>query len=74
MFTLQMIAQVVAILVIAGWLAYKEISERTKQRSHGLLPNPERCRDHATAINSIRDDIVEIRSDISRIKDRLEIV
>jgi len=73
--SIQVIAQVIAIVVIASWIIYKEVSERTKVKAYKLNPNPERCRQHAEAINAINDRIDdEILPDLKRIKDKLEIV
>jgi hypothetical protein len=66
MFTIQNLATVLSIIIIAGYLSYKEIREY-RARRNGLAGNPTRCQGHADAIN-------EIRGDIKRIKEILDIV
>ena len=73
--SIQVIAQVLAILIIASWIIYKELSERAKVKAFKLRPNPDRCREHAIAINAINQRIDdEIIPDLKRIKERLDIV
>lgn len=47
------IAQVVSILIIAGWLVYKEVREANKVKKYDLMANPERCKDHEERLRSI---------------------
>ena len=68
------ISKSIAIIILGGWAGYKEIMDRRSRKrerslaeEYGLAGNPGRCRDHAEAINSIRQDIKQI-------KDHLEIV
>ena len=63
-----------AILILGGWAGYKEFQFRRAAKRdeefikrHGILGNPTRCIEHAKAIN-------EIREDIRRIKEHLDIV
>lgn len=59
--SIQIIAQVASILVIAGWLVFKELREHAKSKEYGLMGNPVRCRQHAEAINDLRDDVKAIK-------------
>ena len=58
----QVIAQVVAIVIIAGFLVYKEVREKAKLDEYELLENPKRCWEHKMAINELRADIKAIKT------------
>jgi hypothetical protein len=57
----------VAGLGAVGWMIYDKNKEKRNSKEFGLKENPNRCREHAAAIN-------EIREDVRRVKEHLGIV
>lgn len=69
-----LIAQVCAILIIAGWIVYKELRERHKVKEYELLENPERCRDHEQRLRCIEKDCSTINTTLAVMAVKLEAV
>ncbi len=70
--SIQVIAQVIAIVVISGWLVYKEVAERSKARRYDLADNPERCHDHENRLRSIEGKCGEMTTTLAVVNTRLE--
>lgn len=70
----QTIASVLAILILAGWTVFKELRERHRTRKYGLLANPERCAQHADAINKLSIQVEDLRECAHKIADKVGIV
>lgn len=68
------IAQIVAVIILAGWTIYKELRDRYKRRKFGLLANPERCNQHASAINELREQVAELQECSHKIAEKVGIV
>jgi hypothetical protein len=71
---LQTIASVLAILILAGWTVWKELRERVKLKRYGLALNPERCKQHAEAINSLTEQVKDLKECAHKIADKVGIV
>ena len=68
LFTTKDIVYALAILIMAGWTAYKEIREMRLTKKWNLSDNPKRCQEHGEAIarlevraGVIEDDVKEMR-------------
>jgi hypothetical protein len=77
--SLTVITQVLAIVIITGWLVYKEVHERGKSRDYGLLENPERCKDHEERLRQIEKDcaatttqLAVLTVEVRGVKDRMD--
>jgi hypothetical protein len=57
----QTIATVLSIVIIAGFLAYKELRQWWLVKKYGLENNPRRCEEHRDAINELREDVKSIK-------------
>lgn len=67
--------ELIATGVVAVFVTARELFEYRKRKKLGLKPNPERCEEHAVAINKINERIDdEILPDLKRIKEKLGIV
>jgi hypothetical protein len=71
---IQTIAQVLAVIIIAGYLAQEKIREKRKLKLYGLAANPERCNQHAEAINKLSEQMEEVRECMGKIADKVGIV
>jgi hypothetical protein len=72
--TLSTIAQVAAVVIMTGWLVYKELRERYKVKKYGLAMNPERCKQHAEAINKLTAQVEDLNECARKIADKVGIV
>jgi len=67
--------ETIATALIGVFVVAKEVIEYFKRKRRGLKANPERCTEHADAINKINERIDdEILPDLKRIKEKLGIV
>lgn len=57
----QTIATVLSIVIIAGFLAYKELRQWWLLRKYGIPDNPARCLEHRDAINGLKEDVKSIK-------------
>jgi hypothetical protein len=71
---LQTIAQVLAVLIIAGYLTFDKLRENVKRRKYGLAVNPDRCNQHAVAINDLRKQVSELQDCATKIAEKVGIV
>ena len=71
---LQTIAQVLAVLIIAGYLAFDKLRERRKRIQYGLAVNPDRCNQHAVAINELREQVKDLQDCARQIAEKVGIV
>lgn len=69
--TIPVIAQILAILTLAGWTVYKEIRERSKTRRYDLAENPDRCHDHEMRLRSIESNCAEIKTEMAVVSTRM---
>jgi hypothetical protein len=65
MFTIQNLATILSIVIIAGYLAWKEIREYQKRKNYSLAANPDRCQDHELRLRSIEKDCGEIKTNVA---------
>ena len=71
---IQAIAQVLAVIAIASYLVWDKLRELRKIKKYGLDPNPERCQQHADAINKLSRQVEELRECAHKIADKVGIV
>ena len=71
---IQTIAQVLAVLIIAGYLTYDKLNENVKRKKYGLAVNPDRCNQHAVAINDLRKQVSELQECATKIAEKVGIV
>ena len=69
--TITVMAQILAILTLAGWTVYKEIRERSKAHKYDLAENPERCHDHEMRLRGIESACGEMKTDLAVISTKM---
>lgn len=65
------IVYAVAILLMAGWTAYKELREMRLTKRFNLDGNPERCQKHSDMISRLDERVKSLEEDVHDVKDML---
>jgi hypothetical protein len=71
MFTIQNLATILSIIIIAGYLAWKEIREYQKRKNYSLAANPDRCQDHELRLREIERSCGQIKTDVAVIVEKV---
>jgi hypothetical protein len=68
------IAQVLAVILLAGWTVFKEVKDRIKRKQWDLAPNPKICKQHAEAIEKLQGTVEQMDSNLCKVAEKVGVI